>query len=41
MRDLWTDWRRWTTVERMFAVTLVALAAMGVPLLLVLNGAAT
>jgi hypothetical protein len=35
MHDLSADWKRWSLVERVLAVTLTVLLAVGVPVVLV------
>jgi hypothetical protein len=39
MHDLSSDWKRWTLVERVVAVTLTGLVAVGLPIALLYGGA--
>jgi hypothetical protein len=38
MYDLSADWKRWTVVERILAVTLTALVVVGVPVAMLVGG---
>jgi hypothetical protein len=39
MQDLSADWKRWSPVERVLAVTLTVILAVGVPVALVWGAA--
>lgn len=39
MNDLSADWKRWTLVERVLAVTLTVLLAVGLPAALIFRAA--